>query len=370
MKESRNRGLAVWGALLALAAVALGPSTAWGQQNTAPSVSIGSPSQTVAGGTVVILDATATDTDVDDTLTYDWTAGPNVGSFANAAAVDTTWTAPASTFRTQSVTLTLTVTDQGGLSGDASVVIDVAEAGFLGQVVIRVAQDGAGDDYGYSTGSYGTLVSGDWPGDLFTDGNARTVAMTAEDGDGDWRWEYSGGEANGWLTGQDALDAITVTATYADGRDTRTFVLGGFIADRPGDRSLTLDPPLPSRDWDGKNTQEVTIEFRRRRGQDTALTLPAAVTEPPAAEDSWAWLLNQTPGGPVGTQLLLTVAISMGLVWKARNAQDVLAGAAALVLIPGVMAAVDVGDWLMTSITAVSIVCGALMHQVVVAGGK
>ena len=261
------------------------------------------------------------------------------------------------------------------LAGTASVGDLAAQSPPLGAVVIEVGNSDS--NYGFAAGSYGTLVSGEWPGELFADGNARTVAGAAEDGDGHWRWEYSGGAANGWLTDQEALDAITVTVTYADGRDTRSFVLGGFIEARPGDRGLTLDPPLPSRDWIGKDGQEVVIEFRRHQAQAAPLVLPVAMTDPPAAmltsphtqwQGSWATLINMTPGGPLGAQLLLTIVISMGLIWKARTAQDVLIGAAAMVLIPGLMAAFSVGDWLMVSITAVSIASGALVHKAVVAG--
>ena len=57
--------------------------------------------------------------------TYAWTAAPAVGTFSNAAAEDTTWTAPAATTDDQVVTLTLTVTDSGGGGARASVTITV-----------------------------------------------------------------------------------------------------------------------------------------------------------------------------------------------------------------------------------------------------
>ena len=90
------------------------------------------------------------------------------------------------------------------------------------RVVITVG--GIGSDYGYDSGSYGTLVSGAFPGDLFADGNSRAVAGIYEDTDADWHFVYSGGTESGWTAD---LDDITVTVTYEDGRDTRAFVLGG-----------------------------------------------------------------------------------------------------------------------------------------------
>ena len=50
----------------------------------------------VSGGTVVNLLATSRSADVAG-ATRLWTATPNVGTFSNAAAEDTFWTAPAAT---------------------------------------------------------------------------------------------------------------------------------------------------------------------------------------------------------------------------------------------------------------------------------
>ena len=50
---------------------------------------------------------------------YLWTdTTPEVDRFHNAAAEDTTWTAPDTTTATQVVTLTLTVTDSNGTAAD------------------------------------------------------------------------------------------------------------------------------------------------------------------------------------------------------------------------------------------------------------
>ena len=80
------------------------------QVDLAPTVSVDPASATVRGNATLALDGTATDPN-GDTLTYSWTASPNVGSFADAAALDTTWTAPTATASDQAVTLTITVSD-------------------------------------------------------------------------------------------------------------------------------------------------------------------------------------------------------------------------------------------------------------------
>ena len=60
----------------------------------------------VAGNDVVTLDATV-DNPNGETLTYRWNAFPNVGTFDNDQAVDTSWTAPIQD-QQQDVTLALT----------------------------------------------------------------------------------------------------------------------------------------------------------------------------------------------------------------------------------------------------------------------
>ena len=91
--------------------------------NNQPTASITTPEQEVDGGDVVTLQATATDDD-DTTLTYQWTANPDVGDFSDAAILKPTWTAPAKTNDEQEVTLTLAVSD-GTSTSTAEVTITV-----------------------------------------------------------------------------------------------------------------------------------------------------------------------------------------------------------------------------------------------------
>ena len=91
---------------------------------TDPTVSIETEDQDVAGGDSIELQATSGDPD-GMIATYAWTADPAVGTFSDAAVEDATWTAPATTAN-QVVTLTLTVTDNGGATASDSVTITVS----------------------------------------------------------------------------------------------------------------------------------------------------------------------------------------------------------------------------------------------------
>ena len=92
--------------------------------NQPPTVGITTTSQTINGGNIVTLAATATDSD-GTIATYAWAASPNIGTFANAAVRNTTWTAPASMSSQQIVTLRLTVTDNDGATAFDTITITV-----------------------------------------------------------------------------------------------------------------------------------------------------------------------------------------------------------------------------------------------------
>ena len=82
-------------------------------QNQPPAVEIDEPPDEVAGGAAVPLTVTATDPE-GDTLTYAWSAQPDLGSFgAVGTHGSVTWTAPPAERDPQDITLTLTVTDDG-----------------------------------------------------------------------------------------------------------------------------------------------------------------------------------------------------------------------------------------------------------------
>ena len=98
-----------------------------------PAVSIETEDQTIPGGTVLPLLATATEDDVM------WSATPNVGTFSDAAVKDATWTAPAATTDDQVVTLTLTVTDTDNDSATGSDSVTITVPGTDPTVSIQTA---------------------------------------------------------------------------------------------------------------------------------------------------------------------------------------------------------------------------------------
>ena len=170
-------------------------------------------------------------------------------------------------FETKSrYSLTVTATDPTGLSAAADVginVVDLDEAADLGTVEFVVGSSGA--NYGFLQGSYGTLNSGAFPGELFDSGPDRTVAEFREDPDGFWYLRYSG--VHGRRTGSPMKPASSrhhpgQRRPTKTGRTGREFVLGGFITERQGSNRLKLDPPIPSRDFESRSGETVRVEFR------------------------------------------------------------------------------------------------------------
>ena len=89
------------------------------QTNEAPAVAATTSQNRVNGGGSVRLDGNATDPQ-GDRMTYAWTSDGG-GTFTNASAVDTIWTAPPADTSDRQITLTLTVTDSNGASSTATV---------------------------------------------------------------------------------------------------------------------------------------------------------------------------------------------------------------------------------------------------------
>ena len=251
----------------------------------------------------------------------------------------------------------------------AALAADADEVGFLGRVTFVVGH-GSGDavdQYGYHAGSYGSLTTGDFPSALFDDAAARTVSRIYEDGDGDWYMYYSGGTANEWLSDQEGRDAVTVKVTYEDGRDTRFFTLGGFIAEVLADNGLRIDPPLPGRDWDSRDGEAVTVEFAHHQRQAAALPLPSGITGPSAPAGNFTDLMNKTPGGPVVTQMLITVGVFLAVLFGVRSGdapRRVMMCLGALVLTPWIPAIFGFGSFILSSLLTIFVLAGALGAKV------
>ena len=97
------------------------------RENQRPTASVSPGAASVDGGGEVTLRGTASDPDT-TTLTYAWTSS-GAGSFHDASALDTTWTAPPKTNAAQDITLTLTVSDDGYAERAATVTVQVTVRG-------------------------------------------------------------------------------------------------------------------------------------------------------------------------------------------------------------------------------------------------
>ena len=247
----------------------------------------------------------------------------------------------------------------------AGIVQAQAEAVFLSRIVFVVGH--SGDDYGYSSGSYGSHTSGNFSQALFDDDLPRRVSKVYEDADGYWYLYYSSGTADEWLSDQDALDDITVTVTYEDGRDTRSFVLGGFINKVLSSNGLKLNPPLPpdSRDWDTRNGDTVEMEFHRHRGTATEAT-PAAIDDPTAESASFVeFLSDSTPGGAVMAQTLITIITYIGFLLRApRTDWGVILTAIVLIMTPWVPVLFGYGSTMAGVIVFVNVLAGAYVYKI------
>ena len=237
----------------------------------------------------------------------------------------------------------------------------------LGSVVIEVGS--SGDNYGF-TSSYGSLVSGSFPGRLFGNGNSRTVAEIYEDADGKWSFVYSGGDADDWASDEE-LNSIQVRVLYHDSSDaptdinTREFVLGGFVEEREGNHTLKLAPPLPStRDWDGESGREVELEFSRT--WQAAAVLPGiALAEPVTGEGTFARFVDDTtPGGAIIAQNLIVLTVYFFWAFKGiKMSSSLLLGGAILVLTPWIPVIFAFGSVHAAAINLVNILLGAFVYK-------
>ena len=144
--------------------------------NNAPAVTTSCSPCTVEAGRTATLSATATDAD-GDALTYQWAAAS--GTFGNATAATTEWTAP---LQTGSVTATVTVEDGrgGSTTGTAAlqvVLLNTLRAG--ANLVAGQALTSTGGQYRLAYQSDGNLVLYD-----VTDGTAQWNSGTGGTGAG------------------------------------------------------------------------------------------------------------------------------------------------------------------------------------------
>ena len=261
--------------------------------------------------------------------------------------------------------LTITAAGPNGQSDSADVVINVVdldEVADLGTVEFVIGCGGS--DCGYVRGSYGTLSSGAFPGELFDSVSDRTVSEFHEDADGFWHLRYSGGTADDWLSDEAGLDTILIKVTYEGGTDGREFVLGGFIAERQGGNRLKLEPPVPSRDFSTRNGETVTVEFTRHVGQAQPTVVSRIIPPDPASNSMVDFIVKTTPGGPeVAQNLIVLLVFGTWMLKGNHSGYSLLLAGVILVLTPWVPVIFQLGTPLAAAINFVNILLGAYVYK-------
>ena len=279
-----------------------------------PTVSIQTADQSVFGAAVLQLLAMSQDTDGSTVASYAWAAVPAVGTFGDAAAEDTTWTAPAATPDAQVVTLTLTVNDNSvvPITGSDSVTITVPgtnptvsiqtkDQTVAGGTVLQVQATSADSD--------GTIATYAWTTDPVTTGTFSDAAV----------------EDATWTAPATALDhqvvTLTLTVTDNDGAN--------------ADDSVTITVPgtdptvsIETADQTVLGGASIELEAMSTDVDTHAWTATAGTFGDAAAEDTTWTAPAATPDAQVVT-LTLTVTDSNG------TADDITASASVTMTVPG-----------------------------------
>jgi N-acetylneuraminic acid mutarotase len=240
--------------------------------NEAPLIaSVTAEPVSVQVGGLVTLNATASDPNPGDTLSYAWSA--SVGTFADASSAATTWTAPATPAL---ATLTLTVTDSQNASVSLNLVINVTQSINEGDAVIdvhfnnfpvvaRVSSSAARVDKGEST----------------------TVQVSASDSDGDMLgYQWTASCPGVWSNETSSIATFTpselpsaacnncrLTVTVADGRGAETTGSLALCVAKPG--AVVRFPPEIHHTYQSSLTaqalQELTFEVVASDPQNSAM---------------------------------------------------------------------------------------------------
>ena len=223
-------------------------------------ISVENEAADVAGGASVSLLATSRSADVPG-ATRLWTATPNVGTFSNAAAEDTMWTAPAATAMDQVVTLTLTVTDGSGGGARASVVITVLDGPTVSiQTADQTVDGGASIRLGATSDNSGKGFTLAWVADPASpDGGTFSPSAAVEDP----TWTAPTPAAN---------QEVTLTLTAADGDAT----------DNDAMDSVTILVAVPTRRSASRQRIRPSLEgLRLRRSTPRYLLMSLRTRGPP-----------------------------------------------------------------------------------------
>ncbi|MFL5352544.1 PKD domain-containing protein [Archangium sp.] len=164
--------------------------------NAAPIISsLSAAPGTVEPGGTVTLNASASDANPGDTLTYAWSA-PS-GTFAQPSSLSTSWTAPASA---ATVPLTLTVTDSKGLQGKVTFNVNVTSG--KGDAAVNASLNTWPQVSNLSASATALEVN-----------DSTTVSATASDNDGDTlAYSWTASCPGTWTNATSATAQFTATA--------------------------------------------------------------------------------------------------------------------------------------------------------------
>jgi uncharacterized protein (DUF2141 family) len=270
--------------------------------NAAPVIS----SLSAAPGTVepsgtVTLNASASDANPNDTLTYTWSA-PS-GTFAQPSSLSTTWTAPASA---ATVPLTLTVTDTKGLQG--RVTFNVTVTSGKGDAAVNASLNTWPQVSNLSATAAALEVN-----------ESTTVSATASDNDGDtlvysWTASCPGTWTNATsatarftataLPGSSTCNNCDLTVTVTDLRNGQPIggQTTGTLSLCVGPKKTALFPP------------DITETFQSATSTSAngAVTFRVKAVDPQGSAMSFSWASNSgTTGMPT------TSADASEVVWTA-----------------------------------------------------
>ena len=253
--------------------------------NRAPLVEV-SPAAAIVSGVApeVSLEATVTDHETDnDDLTYAWSSDGG-GTFADAAAASTTWTAPAGTLADQEITLTLTVTDAAGNTVSAEVAI-TRRANRPPTVTVTPGED--------------SIVGG----------RELTLDATADDPEGDsltYAWSSdigTFGEAAALDTTWTAPDAVsdeeatlTLTVTDAIGNSTSVTVVITVLSNVPPIGPLNVVCAADDAECSGPGPTNVALS-RVASGLELSWEPPPAPTAEGAETEVHQYQILRAAGG-------------------------------------------------------------------------
>jgi len=175
--------------------------------NTVPVIdSLVVSSTNIAPGETITAKVQAHDDQIQDTITYAWSANPAGANFSAPTSTTTTWTAPSAE---GDVTLTIQVKDTHGATTSASIVIHVSNANGTGQADVNVK-------FNNWPVVSDVLATPGW----ITLGAPTALSVTANDADGDtlsYLWSTGTTCAAGIFTSaSSATPAFTLPASATD----------------------------------------------------------------------------------------------------------------------------------------------------------